>query len=396
MKIAMVASSVSRAAGGIYEVERRLSLELSQALEHDVAVFAGSDAYSDADSASWSPLVPNVYPICGFGAFGYAPGMAAGLSQCEADIAHLHMLWMYPSIVVSRWARETGKPYLITLHGMLDAWAIANSSWKKKLALIFYEKKNLHQASCIHVLSEAEAKSARAFGLKNPLAVIPNGIDLPEGIVEVSKNETRQRRLLFLGRLHPKKGLLNLIQAWQELCHSGLVEDWVLIIAGWAEVGHDEELKQRAGELGFSFVNSSYPGEVSGAQLQFLGPQFGDAKAQCLNDCDAFVLPSFSEGLPMSILEAWAYGKPVIMTPMCNLPEGVIANAAIMANPSILSLKEGLAKLIRMTDSERGAMGKRGRQLVESSFTWESVGSRMEQVYQWLVHGGDAPACVLV
>lgn len=393
MKIAMVSTSSSRAAGGIFEVERRLSLELAGGLGQDIKVFSGEDAFSEADAPAWLPLRPKVYPLAGPQAFGYCPGMAAELEKWSPDVAHLHMLWMYPSIVVSQWSRRSGRPFIITLHGMLDAWALRNSYWKKKLALWLYEHRNLKGAACVQVLSEAEAKSAREFGLKNPLAIIPNGMDVPDEY-PAQEHPGNRRHLLFLGRLHPKKGLMNLIHAWNEVRCSEPGQHWTLTIAGWAELGHEVDLQKLARELNLAYRTPDQAADEDVISLIFSGPQFGADKEQCLRSCDAFILPSLSEGLPMSVLEAWAYGKPVIMTPMCNLPEGFAANAAIQSDPEIASLREGLMKMMRMTDVERQAMGLRGRRLVEARFTWAKVGERMAEVYRWMIEGGSAPSCV--
>ncbi|MEN3940958.1 glycosyltransferase [Prosthecobacter sp. SYSU 5D2] len=394
MKIAMVSSSASRSAGGIFEVERRLSLELAGPLGHEVEVFSGEDVHSLADAPSWLPLRPKLYQCVGPKAFGYSPGMSEGLEAWNPDVVHLHMLWMYPSLVVNRSARTSGRPYMITLHGMLDAWALRNSSWKKQMALFLYERRNLQDAACIQVLSEAEARSAREFGLGNPLAVIPNGMDLPDE-VQLRKAPGGRRRLLFLGRLHPKKGLMNLLRAWKAVMSSEVGKGWNLTIAGWSEVGHEEELMKLADELDIPFETVNR-GNEGGARLVFSGPQFGAEKEACLRDCDAFVLPSLSEGLPMSVLEAWAYGKPVLMTRMCNLPEGFAAEAAIPVEPEAASLTEGLIKLMQMTEAERLAMGLRGRKLVESRFTWCRVGAQMAGVYRWMVEGGCPPSCVMM
>lgn len=396
MKIAMVSSSASRAAGGIFEVERRLSLELAGPLGHEVEVFSGEDTHSEVDAPSWRPLRPKLYRCAGPRAFGYSPGMSEGLEKWNPDVVHLHMLWMYPSLVVNRWGRASGRPYMITLHGMLDAWALRHSSWKKQMALCLYERRNLKGAACIQVLSEAEARSAREFGLSNPLAVIPNGMDLPDE-VQFHKSSGSRRNLLFLGRLHPKKGLMILLRAWKAAMNSEAGKDWDLTIAGWAEVGHEEELVKLAVEFKIPYETAKRGGGgEGGVRLKFSGPQFGGEKERCLRDCDAFILPSLSEGLPMSVLEAWAYGKPMVMTPMCNLPEGFAAEAAIPVEPEVASLTEGILKLMQMTDAQRLAMGQRGRKLVETRFTWGRVGAQMADVYRWMVEGGTPPSCVMV
>jgi poly(glycerol-phosphate) alpha-glucosyltransferase len=127
----------------------------------------------------------------------------------------------------------------------------------------------------------------------------------------------------------------------------------------------------------------------------FLGPQFGEAKAACYRECDAFILPSLSEGLPMVVLEAWSHGKPVLMTPECNLPEGFAANAAIRIQPSVESITQGLRELFRAPHSALCTLGTNGRKLVARKFTWPKVAADMKSVYEWVLGGGPKPGCVV-
>ena len=130
-------------------------------------------------------------------------------------------------------------------------------------------------------------------------------------------------------------------------------------------------------------------------KISFLGPKHGADKDALLNRADAFVLASHSEGLPMAVLEAWAYRKPVLMTPQCNLQEGFVAGAAIRTQPDSRSIAEGLEILFSMSDSELRRMGLRGRRLVEERFTWPQVALNMKEVYEWMLGGGSPPSCVI-
>jgi poly(glycerol-phosphate) alpha-glucosyltransferase len=127
----------------------------------------------------------------------------------------------------------------------------------------------------------------------------------------------------------------------------------------------------------------------------FLGPQFNEAKAACYHHCDAFVLPSFSEGLPMVVLEAWAYSKPVIMTEECNLPEGFLADAALKMETTETGMATTINELRRMTAADRTAMGSRAHDLVVERFTWSHVGQQLQAVQQWILGGGEKPDCIL-
>jgi glycosyltransferase involved in cell wall biosynthesis len=242
----------------------------------------------------------------------------------------------------------------------------------------------LHGAACLRALCPPEVDSFRAYGLKNPVAVVPNGVDLPSlGELPPRHPSLPEGRkvLLYLGRIHDKKGLAQLVSAWGQIKNPAK-KDWILAIAGWDQGGHEAELKRQAGELG-------------SADVLFLGPQFGADKAACYASCDAFILPSFSEGLPMVVLEAWAYAKPVLMTPACNLPEGFTTGAALQISPTVKGIQFGLHYIFDMPASELEASGAEGRRLVESKFDWRLVAAQMAEVYAWVLGGGAKPACVV-
>jgi poly(glycerol-phosphate) alpha-glucosyltransferase len=275
---------------------------------------------------------------------------------------------------------------------MMDSWALRQSRLKKRVAGMLYQNAQLRQAACIRAICESELKSIRAYGLKNPVCVIPYGIDLPvkphegENVAALARepNERRRKVLLYLGRIHPKKGLVNLLKAWK--CAIGarftVGEQWNLVIAGWDQGGHEGELKRMARDL-----------RIEDSVL-FVGPQYGETKAEFYRNCDAFILPSFSEGTPMSILEAWSYAKPVLMTPECNLPEGLEAGAAICFRPTVEAIEQGLQRLALMSDLERQAMGERSLKLVKERFRWSRVAHDMITVYRWLLKTADRPDCV--
>ncbi len=438
MKTVSLVASLSRKAGGLFESVRRLHQCLAEIPTVNVSILGLEDEFSAADRPAWEPLHVESLRIIGPAQFGYSPGLGKKLTNFDADVVHVHGVWMYPSVAALNWHRNTLRPYLISAHGMLDPWAIRNSAWKKRLAKLLYEEEHLRNSACLRALCQSEADSIRTLGLRNPICIIPNGIDLPVvglrddratgpqdhpvsgqwSVVSGLKAEGR-RVLLYLGRLHPKKGLVNLIEAWAQIQRSEVrgqrSEGWLLAIAGWDQGGHEAELKRLCGELGVPFAdvrdrNSEIKGQVSNVgnhgpnmtsdvrrltSVLFLGPQFGEAKADCYANCDAFILPSFSEGLPMVVLEAWAYGKPVLMTPQCNLPEGFASNAAIHIEPTVESISEGLRSLLRAPASTLDSLGKNGRALVATRFTWPKIATEMKSVYDWVLGGGPKPACVI-
>ena len=405
IKSAHLTGSVSRKAGGLFDAVLRLA-KSQEKQGMNVKVFGMWDEFSDTDFAAWNPVPVAVFKPSWPKMIGRAPRFLEELYDFEPDISHTHGLWLYPGIAAEKYSRAKKRPYLISPHGMLDPWALKNSRWKKWIAYQMFEREHLHGARCFRALCASEAHSIRGIKLKNDIAIIPNGIDLPTAPVPSAPSWKQnfgfeKKVLLFLGRIHPKKGLVNLLRAWSQVQGAGNREqEWILVIAGWDQGGHEQDLKQLATELGLAYVDarSQLPTPNSHHQppcsVLFLGPQFNADKAACYHYCDAFVLPSFSEGLPMVVLEAWAHSKPVIMTPECNLPEGFRAGAAIKVETTETGLIVGLNELQRMSDSERIMMGRSGRGLVMDRFTWPRVGQQLQAVQEWILGGGTKPDCI--
>jgi glycosyltransferase involved in cell wall biosynthesis len=378
MRAGFLVSSVSREAGGLFQSVRGLAKAIAST-NADVRVFGIRDEQSAVDVQEWRPLSVQTFNPR-LRAWGYSNQLVPAMLEADLDVLSVHGLWKYCSVGSHRWHQRTGRPYVVHPHGMLEAWAVGNARWKKRIAAALYENQHLREAACLRALSEAEARSIRSYGLHNPICVIPNGIDLPDlSASDVKTQPSNQKMLLCLGRLHPKKNLANLIRAWNETFNSqrSNSDSWNLAIAGWDQGGYESELKRIA----------------SGDSVLFLGPRFGATKSECYRTCDAFILPSLSEGLPMSVLEAWAHAKPVLMTPECNFPEGFETNAALQIGTSADEIAAGLKQLIEMSDDDRAAMGTRGRTLVATSFSWPRIGQQMRAVYEWVL-GAEMPNTV--
>lgn len=393
MKAAFLTPSISRAAGGIFEIERDLAHALVAETPTNVAVFGLEDAHSETDRPTWAPLEPTVLPTKGPGAFGYAPGLVPSLINADVDVLHLHALWMYTSVATLSWAQRTGRPHIVTINGMLDPWAVQNSAWRKKLAAALYERKMLDGAACVQVNTHKELRAVRDYGVDAPACVVPNGVTLPDDDVDtrpppwadaVGRDD---RVLLFLGRIHPKKGIDVLLEAWSSVETATAGAPWHLAIVGWDDGGHEAALRQYTREAGLSRVH-------------FLGPRFGDEKDAAFRHADAFVLPSYSEGLPMAVLEAWSYRLPVIYTRHCNLPAGIESGAALeIPSPdgkiAVHDVESTLQSFFALPSNDVDEMGQRGRALVESTFSWEEVAQEIYRVYEWVTKGGERPDSVV-
>jgi glycosyltransferase involved in cell wall biosynthesis len=387
MNVSFLNASISRKAGGVFEVQRRLAQNMLETGDIKIDVFGLEDEFTDRDLDLWLPLSPDIHHIKGPVSFGYSPTLVTALKEKKSDLIHLHVIWMYPSIA----SMQVGIPYITTIHGMLDNWALKNSSFKKWMAAILYEKKALKKASVLQAFTAQEYNDIRNFGVKNPVCIIPNGVDIPTDTDKLKRqnpvwNETIQNNkkvLLFLGRIHPKKGLTNLIKAWETVHNEQKNNDWVLAIAGWDQGGYEDELKKMVKDAQL------------GNEIFFLGSQFNLQKELCFAHADAFILPSFSEGLPMAVLEAWAYNLPVLMTRQCNLPKGFESGAALQIDTSTRSIADGLLNLFSASQAQLNAIGNAGNNLVRERFNWERVSSEIFKVYEWIVNKGTPPETII-
>ncbi|BDS07654.1 poly(glycerol-phosphate) alpha-glucosyltransferase [Oceaniferula spumae] len=388
--------SVSTLGGGISEVVRALSFAQTDA-GLSTKVLSVRD---QGDPISpWPNGSPRLLESRKFPGMQVIPGLNTAMDSSSPNVIHTHGLWTYLSVAVPRWAKRYGRPYVVSPHGMLDAWALNRSRTKKQLASILYERRHLAGAACLHALCQSEAESIRAYGVKVPVAIIPNGIDLPEQN-ECQGGVTRQSKtLLFLGRIHPKKGLANALRAWAKADRGD--RDWQFVIAGWDQERHELELKQICDELSISYADIPATQLLHGkddkyrsVSVVFTGSVFGDTKEELLRLADAFILPSYSEGLPMSVLEAWAYKLPVLMTEHCNLPEGFAAKAAVPIKTEIASIADAMVKLFSASDEELSQLGENGFNLVSERFTWHKIAEQMNELYHWVLGDSEKPECV--
>jgi len=378
-KLVYLTGPISRAAGGLFDALRNLALEMEDGIRFSPSVMGLREPNFERDQPLWGKVETRAFRVRGPRSFGYAPQLSKALLLRDPAMIHIHGLWIYPSVAAIEWSRG-GKPYVVSPHGMLDPWALRNSRWKKHISAALYEDRHLRGAACLHALNQAEAEAMRAYGLKNPICVIPNGVELP---AEGRSSPSESRNLVYLGRLHPKKGLPLLVEAWCRVRRRAEEAGWRLTIAGWDQLGHQSELQLLAAKF------------RAEASIEFVGPRFGEAKSALLQDASAFILPSLSEGLPMTVLEAWSWRLPVLMTTHCNLEEGSRAGAAIVMETNVESICGALEKLFSMSADERETMGASGRRLVEEQFRWPRIAGQMTQVYDWILGAGPQPACVL-
>jgi poly(glycerol-phosphate) alpha-glucosyltransferase len=368
-----------------------------QRLGIEVSILAVQDTYTCKDLQGYDLGSVNVrtFPRYGIHRVAYAPALREALLSADSDnaVVHLHGIWMYISAATLPWSKKKHGVHVVAPHSMLNEKALQRSRWKKFIVSRLWENENLRRASCLQALTLHEYESIRRYGLTNPVCVVANGVNLQEfsdlpdrSLFSNAFPQVKDRKiLLFLSRLHPQKGLPNLLKAWSSVTSKN--KDWVLVIAGpeFSEVkGYRQELMNLARALG-----------IEGSTL-FVGPLYGAMKYQAYAAANAFVLPSLYEGFASAVLEALACRLPVLITRDCCFDDVGKIGAGLVTGPEEASLKDGLCQLLELSDAARAEMGARGRKLVERKFTWEAIAREMVAVYDWLLNGGHPPACVIL
>lgn len=360
LRIGLLTASASRLGGGVFEAVVRQAA-LIRELGGEPRVFALRDRHSGSDAARFEG-VPVVHArVLGPAQFGFAPSLVGDLLQADLDLLHLHGIWMYPSRAATVWAKRTGRPCLISPHGMLERWIVSRNRWKKLPARLAYEQRSWRHASGFHALSTREAADiARETGRGDAL-IIPNAAPL----VHPASTIARDPLVAYIGRIHPKKNLLALAAAWSSAARPVAAR---LEIAGWGEPADLAALQEALAR--------------SGSSARFVGPVYGEAKQALLERARFLILPSLSEGLPMAVLEGWAAGVPAILTPQCNLPEGFAAGAALECGTTPDSIARALEAAFALDEAGWRVMADAAHGLAAGPFSAERVAARWAAAYR--------------
>lgn len=306
---------------------------------------------------------------------------AVGQSITAGDVIHNHGLWLLPNLY-SAWQfkkRQGSAAKIVhSPRGMLGAAARRISAWKKEPIWWLWQKDALQTAHCLHATAPSEYEEIRQSGLTNPVAIIPNGIDIPHLPVTV-RNKRAQKVILSLGRIHPKKGLDRLLRAWSNL--ESRFPDWSLRLVGNTEVGHDAELMALSKQL-----------QVARFEIQ--DAAYGDAKWLAYQSADLFVLPTLNENFGITVAEALACELPVISTKGAPWQGLVHEGCGWWIEHGVEPLTAALEEAMQMTAENRAEMGLRGKNWMAKDFGWPAIGAEMAHVYRWLQGGGPMPASV--
>ena len=295
------------------------------------------------------------------------------------DIIHLHGLWDREIRIAARAALEKGIPLVWSPHGMLAPWALKYRWWKKCLPWHLYLKRLLKGASGFHVTSALEKDWIAQLGFRNRVDVIPLGTHLPseDDVTTAHKEKEGQNEhtLLFVGRIHPVKGLDNLVDAWAKVSPKG----WRLrVVGGENKEGYVAALEAKCRDLHVE------------ASVDFAGAKYGEELQRAYAEADCLILPSFTENFGGVVVDALGAGRPVIAsdkTPWRELEENPFGKCGWCVPNDPDSLAQAIGEMMAMSDSERDAMGVKGRSLVVAKYTWTAVSEQMMKVYEEMSKG---------
>ncbi|MFM7179944.1 MAG: glycosyltransferase [Verrucomicrobiales bacterium] len=343
------------------------------------------------------------------------------------DLAHIHGIWS-PALMrrFFEW-RKRGVPCLVTVHGMLEPWALAHKPLKKKLAWHIYQKWWLDMAAALHATSEREAMNLRKLGLRPPIAMIPWGVEIPEdrgqwtegGVQEEGEGGTnikhrtfnvehrtveercddrtshtgsstaqrhrnteapKHRTALFVGRIYPVKGLPLLVEAWARVRPEG----WKMRIVGPDEAGHRVEVVDLVRKAGLE------------AEFEFAGPMEGEQLEKAYQEADLLIAPSHTENFGMAIAEALAHGLPVITTQGAPWPGLLEHQCGWWPPTNAAELAVALREATSLRPEQLGEMGDRGRRWMQRDYAWTGVARQFLDVYECMIGKGQWPGCVML
>lgn len=362
MRIVHVVASVAKGADGVREVVFNLAEhQIKQGM--NVSVVSLECSTDKEGLLSRVPLV--LLPIRWSKRFGYSPSMVTKLIEMSPDVVHVHGLWMYPNWAVLRWHNSTQKPFILSPHGMLSKIALSYGRTKKLIVSILFQRKVFNRAACLVATSSDEMLEIRAARISKPVALIPNGVNVRD---HHSNNTKRDKIILSLGRIHKKKGLDNLILAWEKI-HENF-PDWSVLIVGPNE-GQEREKLERIVE------------EKRIPRVRIEEGVYGEEKIDLMSKVGVFVLPTLSDNFALTVAESLILGVPVIASEGAPWKDLEKYKCGYWIPIGVPALVDGLRRFLLLDERCSIDMGLRGRAWMQREFSWSSKAADTILLYKW-------------
>lgn len=338
-------------------------------------------ALGPAPRESRSSFLLRVYPRSPvLHGLGLSQPMKAALRTAAegSDFLHSHSLWTMPTIYPAQCIRGTRCRLLLSPRGTLDPWAFHHHSFRKRIVWLAGQKANFLASSCIHATADQEYGFIRELGLKPPVAIIPNGVDIPP-LYQSMEETLRFRQLLFLARVHAKKGVDILLRSWRNV--QDRFGDWELRIVGPDDRGYLPQMRKLAASLG-------------ARRVTFTGWIPEKEKTACLRRAELYVLPTHGENWGVSIADALAHGLPAIVGKGAPWSGLETHQCGWWIDNTVESVTECLKIAMALPAEELKLRGSRGRAWMAREFPWTRAAEMMNGTYRWLLDGGATPAWV--
>lgn len=312
-------------------------------------------------------------------AYNYAPDMGKAIKKnvSKYDLVHIHSVYLYPTFIAAKICRKKNIPYIINPFGALDPDMIGlKSSFIKRIYIELVERNNINKASAVQVASEYEKNRLLSLGFRAPVHIVPCAIDPKEylllGNKQILKEKypqiTNKKIILFMGRIHPKKGLDLLALAFAEIAKKR--EEIALVIAGTGEERYVKKVKTMLKDKGLS------------SRTVFTGLLTGKEKISALHESDVFVLPSYGENFGIAVIEAMACKLPVVVTDKVGLSLDINEyNAGIVTKCDTNEIASAILKILKSNEVSE-EMRIKAMKLVEDRFTLSKATDKMIKLYE--------------
>lgn len=362
MKILHYIPSIDRTSGGVGAYMQLLTTELGKLVELHVVTHREANPLT-LENCTVHYIPKNNNPFSNKGKTEFL----TLLNDIKPDVFHANSCWLPLSARTTIWAKNIGYTVVYTPHGMLEPWIMKRHYWTKKFpASLLFQKRGIQIANVIHATAESEKHNLTQLGWNNNIEVIPNCVEIDK--ITMKESWIRNKNILFLSRVHVKKGINFLIEATANLKTE--LQGYTINIAGEGEESYINELKQLASKLGVENL------------IHFIGGVYGDKKWELFKKADLFVLPTHSENFGIVVAEALACGTPVITTQGTPWQELESYHCGWWTEIGTEATTKALKEFLQCTETQLEQMGKNGRKLIEEKYSSQKVAQDMVELYK--------------